>query len=251
MPGTWARRVAAAGERDPHADLDLASRTDKARKIIHLLRERVALEGSTALEVGTGSGVIAGVLKAEVGGDGEVWAVDTVDQRIDSDAVSFRLVSDTKLPFSDGTFDLVISNHVIEHVGDSDAQDDHVRELARVLRPGGWLYLAMPNRWAPVEPHFKLPLLSWLPVSRRSAYVRAARRGPAYDCRPLSRAELERLLDLHGFEHTEVSRDAVAAMRDIEGSSASVGFLLRLAPVLYPLARPVLPSLVYLGRRSA
>jgi 2-polyprenyl-3-methyl-5-hydroxy-6-metoxy-1,4-benzoquinol methylase len=46
------------------------------------------------------------------------------------------------LPWDDGFFDLVVINHVLEHV------PDHVlacREAARVLRSGGILYLGVPN----------------------------------------------------------------------------------------------------------
>jgi ubiquinone/menaquinone biosynthesis C-methylase UbiE len=226
-------------------------RSGKARKIVYLLRDRISLEGAKVLEVGTGSGVIAAALKDTVGPDGEVWAVDTVDQRIDPEAVSFLPVTNTKLPFPDGTFDLVISNHVIEHVGDWEAQHDHMRELARVLRPGGWVYLAMPNRWAPVEPHFKLPFLSWLPEGRRSGYVRAAKRGPRYDCRPLTRAQLEELFRAHGFDYTEISREAIQAMGDVEEPSAPTRALIRLAPLVFTVARPVLPSLVFVAQNRA
>lgn len=45
------------------------------------------------------------------------------------------------LPFPDGRFDVVICNHVLEHV-----PDDHraMTELARVLAPGGWAVLMCP-----------------------------------------------------------------------------------------------------------
>ena len=239
-----------AADRSPHADLDVAARAAKGRKILHLVQRRVALKGASVLEVGTGSGVIAGMLKEAVGAEGEVWGVDVVDQRLDPEAVRFLPVTDTKLPFDDAAFDLVISNHVIEHVGDLDAQHDHMRELARVLRPGAWLYLAMPNRWAPVEPHFKLPLLSWLPEGQRSTYVRALRKGSHYDCRPLARRQLVELFNAHGFAYEELSRDAVAAIAELENPSRAMRVGLRASPWLFPLAQPILPSLIFMARRA-
>jgi 2-polyprenyl-3-methyl-5-hydroxy-6-metoxy-1,4-benzoquinol methylase len=51
------------------------------------------------------------------------------------------------LPFPAGTFDVVISSEVIEHTPDPARA---VREMSRVLRPGGWLALTVPNRlWHP------------------------------------------------------------------------------------------------------
>ena len=47
-----------------------------------------------------------------------------------------------ELPFSDGEFDLVLCSQVIEHLLDVDAG---LRELARVLRPGGTLILTTDN----------------------------------------------------------------------------------------------------------
>ena len=46
-----------------------------------------------------------------------------------------------QMPFADGSFDVVLCNHVLEHV-----QDDiqAMREICRVLRPGGWAILQIP-----------------------------------------------------------------------------------------------------------
>ena len=54
------------------------------------------------------------------------------------------------LPFPENSFDLILSNEVIEHVGD-DARA--VREMVRVLIPGGRMVLFCPNRWYPFETH--------------------------------------------------------------------------------------------------
>jgi SAM-dependent methyltransferase len=64
------------------------------------------------------------------------------------------------LPFPDGTFDLVHSNAVVEHVGGRERQEALVREALRV---GGRVFLTTPNRWFPIEVHTRLPLVHWLP----------------------------------------------------------------------------------------
>ena len=54
-----------------------------------------------------------------------------------------------RLPYADGSFQAVLSCGVLEHVLDPDASLD---ELARVLAPGGTLYVyKLPNRWSYLE----------------------------------------------------------------------------------------------------
>jgi SAM-dependent methyltransferase len=55
----------------------------------------------------------------------------------------------TAMPFPDDTFDVVICNHVIEHVP---ASDTLAQELYRVARPGGLVYVATPNIYRPKVP---------------------------------------------------------------------------------------------------
>jgi len=88
------------------------------------------------LEVGTGSEVIANYLSQRVGPAGEVVAVDVLDQREILDGFRFVPVNDTELPSEAASFDVVISNHVMEHVGDRHAQLHHLQEIRRVLKEG-------------------------------------------------------------------------------------------------------------------
>lgn len=47
----------------------------------------------------------------------------------------------TKLPFRDGSVDAVVSESLLEHVADAQRA---IQEFKRVLRPGGWIYVAVP-----------------------------------------------------------------------------------------------------------
>jgi SAM-dependent methyltransferase len=99
-----------------------------------------------------------------------------------------------RLPFADATFDLVLSNEVIEHVRDD---REALAEMARVTRPGGRVVLFCPNRWYPVEQHGvywrgryhfgNVPLVNYLPDPLRDRL--------APHVRAYSRRRLRRLLD--------------------------------------------------------
>jgi len=188
-------------DRLPHAVLDLPSRRLKALKIERLLHLSKRPQPIRLLEIGTGSGGIAHYFAAHQSIVCEVTAVDVADQRLSKDGYDFFLVEDTRLPFSENSFDVVLSNHVIEHVGNSAAQYHHLSEIHRVINPEGVGYIAVPNRWMLVEPHFRLAFLSWLPRPMRSSYLRMMRRGHSYDCEPLSLNELEQLLCKAGFQY--------------------------------------------------
>jgi SAM-dependent methyltransferase len=65
-----------------------------------------------------------------------------------------------ELPFADGSFDIVFSNAVIEHVGGESEQRQLVAEALRVAPR---VFVTTPNRWFPIEVHTRLPLVHWLP----------------------------------------------------------------------------------------
>lgn len=50
------------------------------------------------------------------------------------------------LPFADATFDVIIADHVLEHVSAADSAAV-AAEVRRVLKPGGWLAARTPNKW--------------------------------------------------------------------------------------------------------
>ena len=72
------------------------------------------------------------------------------------------------LPFRDGSFDIVFSNSVIEHVASEAAQRQFANEVARVGRS---YWVQTPNRKFPVEMHTMLPLIHFLPKSLQRSVV--------------------------------------------------------------------------------
>lgn len=100
-----------------------------------------------------GSGPVRSLdLGCGVGGNLEMLAAHGVAAGIDYDrgalsaarARGFTRLAradGARLPFADGSFDVVTALDAIEHMDDDDAA---VRECARVLRPGGMLFLSGP-----------------------------------------------------------------------------------------------------------
>ena len=234
-----------ADVRQPHAVLDLPSRRHKGLKIDRLLDLQRLSRPVRLLEIGTGSGGIAHYFATHPTLRCEVTAVDVVDQRLIRDGYDFHLVHDTALPFADGVFDVVLSNHVIEHVGARAAQLAHLRELRRVMAPGAVGYLAVPNRWMLVEPHYRLAFLSWLPPPLRTPYLRLMRRGQRYDCEPLTLSRLDALLAEAGFVWRHLEVEALRATLDIEGAHGpGARFAGWLPDPVLALARRAIPTLI-------
>ncbi|HEY8586607.1 MAG TPA: class I SAM-dependent methyltransferase [Rhodanobacter sp.] len=232
--------------RQPHVVMDLPSRRFKGLKIERLLDLANRHQPMRMLEVGTGSGGIAHYFGTHPTLRCDVDAVDVHDNRLVTAGYRYHQVRDTQLPFADESFDVVLTNHVIEHVGDERAQHAHLAELHRVLRPDGVGYLAVPNRWMLTEPHFRLKFLSWWPRAWRTPYLRMMRKGDVYDCEPLQTRQLERMLDVAQFHYHNICIEAWRATLEIERPGSMGTRLLRATPdaVLAPLRR-IIPTLIY------
>jgi ubiquinone/menaquinone biosynthesis C-methylase UbiE len=241
-----------AVKREPHAALDLAGRLPKARKIEHFLAlPQEAGKPLRLLEIGTGSGAIAHYFSRHANPACEVTAVDVVDQRQQTAGYDFHLVSGVELPFADGSFDAVISNHVLEHVGNRVEQLKHLREIRRVLAPHGVAYLASPNRWQVVEPHYRLAFLSWLPHALRSRYLALAGKGRFYDCEPLEKGELEQLLREAGLAYRDICVPAFRYLLSEERQrSLSARVAGKLPDALLGSVAGMCPTHIYLLQRA-
>jgi 2-polyprenyl-3-methyl-5-hydroxy-6-metoxy-1,4-benzoquinol methylase len=225
-----------------HVNTEPQVRMRKARKVSRIL-DRLApgVSGRLALDVGCGAGFLAEHLH-QLGWD--VIALDMADHRATS-GFEFVVGRAESLPFASETFAVVLSNYVIEHVVDAAA---HLREIRRVLAPGGLAYVAAPNRFALVEPHYKLPLLSWLPRGLADSYVRLLRRAEYYDVSPPSRGRLLRDAVRAGLKCEDVTAWMVAETAGVDGSP--LVRLLNAVPhsVLHRLS-PLSPSFVFVMRR--
>jgi len=142
-------------------------------------------ENATILDIGSGIGtfVIAchrrglsayGIEPDRIGQGGSITAIQIASRRTEHQV--FAVATGEVLPFSDRSFDLVTMNQVMEHVSDQKAV---LREAARVLKPGGAIYVACPNYLRFYEPHYKIFWIPLLPKTLGRLYLRARGRSPA------------------------------------------------------------------------
>lgn len=88
------------------------------------------------LDVGCGPGWAGAVLAAN--------GVDVVNLDIKPLAKNMVVGNALELPFVDRCFDGAVSLRTLQHIPDA---NQAVREIARVLRPRGFLFLALGNHW--------------------------------------------------------------------------------------------------------
>lgn len=106
-------------------------------------------EGEAVLDLGSGSGMDVFIAAMKVGMSGKVSGADMTDEQLEKaerlrkerhfDNVSFQKSYIENLPFPDKTFDVVISNGVINLTPD---KAKVFTEVARVLKPGGRMVIA-------------------------------------------------------------------------------------------------------------
>ncbi len=142
--------------------------TDAAQKFVHCLRLQQSLEsyqqykhrtfeqmhlvaGASVLEIGCGTGEDTIALAKLVGNSGKVTAVDRsqamLNQAIASTQnlalpIEFILADAQQLTLTDNTFDAARVDRTLQHIANPQAA---IAEMARVVRPGGWVVAIEPD----------------------------------------------------------------------------------------------------------
>jgi SAM-dependent methyltransferase len=161
---------------------DPASRREKAEKIKYALGRyaRRPLGSAVCLDIGCSSGTIASAVASlsdnVLGLEYDRIALQAVDPS-DRAKVRFLRGDAMYLPLGDNVVDIIICAQVYEHVPDAEMM---VREMHRVLIPGGLVFFSGPNWLFPIEPHYYLPFLHWLPGRLADRYLRLVGKGDHY-----------------------------------------------------------------------
>ena len=125
-------------------------------------------KGDAVLDIGCGAGVDTILAAMMVGPTGKAVGIDIVPEMLeraksnqdmtDFKNVTFKRASGEDLPLTDAEFDVVISNGVINLIPDKDA---FLKEVMRVLKPGGRLMLADQVTIGSVQKDIKARLANW------------------------------------------------------------------------------------------
>ncbi len=219
-----------------------APREEKALKVRHILTRFLAGRDTSrfrCLDVGAAGGEITRAIADQFG---RTYAVDVVyallraGSRLEGE-VEFLQADGAALPFAGDVFDLVICAQVYEHAADAVGLAAEVR---RVLRPGGVCFFSGPNGVWPIEPHYRLPFLHWLPTRSASAYLRLTGRGDTFDVHPYSYWHLRRLWS--GFRRCDYTLPMLEHPEVYGMKSAVPGLLSRVPSFFFRLLYFALPN---------
>jgi SAM-dependent methyltransferase len=125
-----------------------------ATDTVRLVGEFGDLSGSRVIDVGSGPGDLAEAFR-----DAGAWTiaadVDFGEMHCRERDLELAVVADgSTLPFRDATFDAAVSSNVLEHVSNP---LDLVREMARIVRPGGLVFVNFTAWFSPWGGHETAP----------------------------------------------------------------------------------------------
>lgn len=164
----------------------------------------------------------------------------------------FEVSSATKLPLPDASFDVCLVPELLEHIQD---WQSCLNEAARVLRPGGVMYVSTSNWLCPKQQEFNLLGYSWYPpFVKRYVERRAVTDWPAvanYAKYPavhwFSFYQLRRFLAARGLQSSD--RFDVMRMDNKSGLQRAIVGTLRALPPLRLLGHILTPGTTLLARR--
>ncbi|MFM7592233.1 MAG: class I SAM-dependent methyltransferase, partial [Isosphaeraceae bacterium] len=190
------------------ADVDEARRERFVSHILQAENRGLAIlsrlpKNGDILEIGCGTG---GFLAAAAKSGRNAFGIDIASRwlvvarsrlqeaRKNSHITNILPACTENLPYTNDSWKLIVADSLLEHVDDAVAA---IREMVRVVRPGGLILIWTPNRrWLGPDPHVGLWLVKFLPEKWARSYLKR-RRGDIFWPKCRSSHEWESLLKLH------------------------------------------------------
>ncbi len=128
---------------------DVEGRTQKFRKIISGLQDfRPVTQSFNCLDIGSSNGIITSLLGSHfrwaIGIDIDQEAIQDAKSNFSSPSVQFLIGDSMVLRFRDNSMDVIVCNHVYEHVPLAGQLMD---EVYRVLKANGFCYFSAGNEY--------------------------------------------------------------------------------------------------------
>jgi SAM-dependent methyltransferase len=121
---------------------------------LELDKQHGPLAGQLVLDLGCGPGLYTRALRAR-GADVIPIDNDPEEVAIGGTPVEGLVLADAgDLPYADASVDGIVCSNLLEHTPDPEAV---LREIGRVLRPGGWAYISWTNWYSPWGGHEFVP----------------------------------------------------------------------------------------------
>ncbi len=162
---------------------DFAGREIKAKKIQAVLSDYLqeGMDNLNLLDIGSSTGIITHLLSGSflstTGVDIDEKAIAFAQKNFQNEKLKYLVGDSMNLPFQDESFDVINCTQVYEHVPDSKIL---IKEIFRVLKPGGICFFSAGNRLVWMEGHYNLPLLSVMPKFMAHGYMRLMGKGKYY-----------------------------------------------------------------------
>jgi len=222
---------------------DDQARHEKAEKIILALNlVRQNLSELCCLDIGCSSGVITSdvqpFFKQMVGIDYDVAGLQLISGEQKKQTLFIRGDA-LQLPFSNQSFDAVICAQIYEHVPNDQAL---FSEIERILRPGGVMFFSGPNKLFPIEPHYFLPFIHWLPAKTADRYLQITKGRPYFDIKSRSIWSLRKIMSNYDVYDLTLPVMRFISSRHPSIKSRAVRLLLKMPSLFWRGLLPIIPN---------
>lgn len=227
---------------------DIEGRTQKFEKIISVLQDfHPRTQSLSCLDIGCSSGIITSLLgnhfRMAIGMDIDQEAVQYAKVRTPLPQVQFLIADSMAFPFRNNSIDVIVCNHVYEHVPYTDKMMD---EVYRVLKEDGFCYFSAGNKYKVIEGHYGLPFLSWLPKSLAHLYLKMTGKGDFYYEEHRSLRGLKQLVKrfrIHDYTLSVIGDPKKFFATDVLNEKS---FLFKWIRLLAPYLYPWIPTYIWL-----